>query len=112
MDENKLMERPDDADCAMKFCTKKIMKGSIMHDYVTNSVCNDWCRFYFPEGVKEKINDNEYYKVWFHYSDAADPMDYSCQYNIIYIEVCREDIKEYLLMKEEMESAYIDYLKE
>lgn len=111
-DKNKLMEKPDSEDFDFKYASKKIMKGSSMHDYVTNSIYDDWCRFHFPNGVKEKIKDDEYYKVWFHYHDAADPMDSSCSYHIVYIEVCRQDIKEYLILKEKMDKAYVDYLKE
>lgn len=112
MEDNKLMKKPDAEDYYFKHATKTIMKGSFMHDRVTNSVYNDWCKFYFPNGVRKKIKDDEYYKVWYNYSEASDPMDSSCQYNIEYIEVCRQDIKEYLILKEKMDKAYVDYLKE
>jgi len=109
MENNFLMEKPNNE--RLKHCMVKIFKGVSMHDYITDSTYNDWCSFYFPEGIKEKLVDDEYYKVWFQYHEASDPMDSSCQYTINYIEVCREDIKQYLMEKEKFEPLIIDYLK-
>jgi hypothetical protein len=88
----KLMNKPDDKWLNGK--SKKLFYGKDLEDYVTNSVFNDWCRFNFVErGVKEKIEKDRMYKVWFEYYDASDPMDSSCKYVIHYIEEVPEDIE-------------------
>jgi hypothetical protein len=88
----KLMNKPDDKWLNGK--SKKLFYGKDLEDYVTNSVFNDWCRFNFVErGVKEKIEKDRMYKVWFEYYDASDPMDSSCKYVIYYIEEVPEEIE-------------------
>jgi hypothetical protein len=83
--------------------------GKDMHDYVTNSIYNDWCRWYFPEGIKEKIEDNQLYLVWYHYSDASDPQDSSCQYNVYYIEKAPKEIQEAVEMIKKCENKIKKY---
>ena len=91
-DTKKLMNKPDDKWLNGK--SKKLFYGKDLEDYVTNSVFNDWCRFNFVErGVKEKIEKDRMYKVWFEYYDASDPMDSSCKYVIYYIEEVPEEIE-------------------
>lgn len=110
-EKEKLMEKPDENDYKFHGCVKKIMKGSSMHDYVTNSIYDDWCRFHFPNGVKEKIKDKSYYKVWYHYYDASDPMDSSCSYSIQYIEEIPEEIREAVIMSKAYEKMIKEYLE-
>lgn len=90
---NTLMEKPEEK--WLKGKSKKLFYGKDLEDYVTNSIYNDWCRFNFVKrGVKEKIEKNKLYKVWFEYYDASDPMDNSCKYVIHYIEEVPEDIED------------------
>lgn len=92
MGKNKLMNKPEEKWLNGK--SKKLFYGKDLEDYVTNSVFNDWCRFNFVErGVKEKIEKDRMYKVWFEYYDASDPMDSSCKYVIYYIEEVPEEIE-------------------
>ena len=87
------MEKPEEK--WLKGKSKKLFYGKDLEDYVTNSIYNDWCRFNFAKrGVKEKIEKNKLYKVWFEYYDASDPMDSSCKYVIHYIEEVPEDIED------------------
>ena len=91
-DTKKLMNKPDEKWLNGK--SKKLFYGKDLEDYVTNSVFNDWCRFNFVErGVKEKVEKDRMYKVWFEYYDASDPMDSSCKYVIYYIEEVPEEIE-------------------
>lgn len=84
----KLMKKPED----LMGISRKFFYGREMEDYITNSVYNDWCRFYFPKGVKEKLDPDKLYKVCYEFHDAADPMDSSCNYSIKYIEEVPQDI--------------------
>jgi len=109
MEENKLMKRP--CEEVLRFKTKKLFYGRDLEDYVTNSIYNDWCRFIFRQkGVKEKIEKDKLYKVWFEYSDASDPMDSSCTYSIYYIEETPEEIQTALEMWKTNEQKVKDYL--
>lgn len=83
--------------------------GKDMHDYVTNSIYNDWCRWYFPNGIKNRIKDDQLYLVWYHYSDASDPQDSSCSYSVYYIERAPKHIQEMLEMKLEYEKKLKNY---
>jgi len=42
--------------------------------------------WHYEKGVEEKIKDDYQYKVWYTYSDAADPCDMTTSYNVYYIE--------------------------
>ena len=109
MDGNKLMQRP--CEEVLKYKAKKLFYGKDLEDYVTNSIYNDWCRFIFRQkGVKEKIEKDKLYKVWFEYSDASDPMDSSCTYSIYYIEETPEEIKNALDLWKTNEQKVKDYL--
>lgn len=90
---SKLMERPSEDYRPLRLYPKKLFYGRDMEDYVTNSIYDDWCRFHFPHGVKEKIVKDKLYKVWYDYRDASDPMDSSCSYRIEYIEEVPEEIE-------------------
>lgn len=81
--------------------------GKDMRDYVTNSIYDDWCRWYFPKGIKEKIEDNQLYLIWYHYHDASDPQDSSCSYHVYYIERVPKEIQE----KFETHKKYEEELK-
>lgn len=108
---NKLMERPDEKWLMGK--SKKLFYGKDLEDYVTNSVYDDWCRFNFVEsGVKEKIEKNKMYKVWFEYFDASEPMDSSCKYVIHYIEEVPNEIEEAYNLWKINEQKVKDYLLE
>ena len=84
----KLMEKPED----LMGISRKFFYGKEMEDYITDETCHDWCRFKFPEGVKEKIEPDKLYKVCYKFYDAADPADFSCEYIIHYIEEVPQDI--------------------
>lgn len=84
--------------------------GKDMRDYVTNSVYNDWCRWHFPKGIKEKIEDNQLYLVWYHFHDASDPQDSSCSYTVYYIEKVPKDIQYKFETRKEYEEDLKKYL--
>lgn len=67
--------------------------GRQMRDYVTNSIYDDWCRWYFPNNLKDKIEDNQLYVVWYESHDASDPMDSSETNNVLYIERAPKEIQ-------------------
>ena len=103
------MDRP--CEEVLRFKTKKLFYGRDLEDYVTNSIYNDWCRFVFRrKGVKEQIEKDKLYKVWFEYSDASDPMDSSCTYSIYYIEETPDEIQNALEMWKTNEQKVKDYL--
>ena len=107
----KLMKKP--SDDVLKYKSKKLFYGEDLEDYVTNSIYNDWCRFNFPsKRVKEKIEKDKLYKVWFDYHDASDPMDSSCTYSICYIEEAPEEIMKSLELWKTNEKIVKDYLLE
>lgn len=61
--------------------------GWSMHTRDVGNVYHDIETWHYPnEQIEKKIEDNKRYKVWADYHDAADPMDSSCSYTIIYIE--------------------------
>lgn len=108
---NNLMNKPSDDE--LKYKTKKLFYGKDLEDYVTNSIYNDWCRFnYKQKGVKEKIEKDKLYKVWFEYHDASDPMDSSCTYFIHYIEEAPEEIQKSLDLWKTNEEIVKKYLLE
>ena len=58
-----------------------------MHTHDTGNVYHDIETWNYPnKRIEKKIEDDKQYKVWADYHDAADPMDSSCSYTIIYIE--------------------------
>ncbi len=64
-----------------------IFYGRQMHTHNIGNVYHDIETWRYPnESIEKKIEDNKQYKVWAKYHDAADPMDLSCSYTIIYIE--------------------------
>ena len=85
------MEKP--IDNAFMLRPKKLFYGKDLEDYVTNSVYDEWCRFKFPNGVKEKVEKEKLYKVWFEYQESSDPMNSSCKYIIHYIEEAPEEVE-------------------
>jgi len=105
----KLMDRP--CEEVLRYKTKKLFYGKDLEDYVTNSIYNDWCKFIFRcKGVKEKVEKDKLYKVWFEYRDASDPMDSSCTYSIYYIEEVPEEIEQSLNLWKTNEQIVKDYL--
>lgn len=40
----------------------------------------------FPDGVKEKIKNNKFYKIWYYSRTASDPQDNGVFYKVYYIE--------------------------
>ena len=88
---NKIMEKPLEKE--LRLYSKKLFYGKDMEDYVTNSAFDEWCRFKFPNGVKEKIKKEKMYKVWFDYQDSSDPMNSSCKYIIHYVEEVPDEIE-------------------
>jgi len=66
---------------------KGIFYGCHMHTHDVGNVYHDIETWHYPnEQIEKKIEDDKRYKVWADYRDAADPMDESCSYKIIYIE--------------------------
>lgn len=113
-EELKMMNIPikwgyDNEDITMRH--PSYIYGKDMHDYVTNSIYNDWCRWYFPKGIKEKIEDDQLYLVWYHYRDASDPQDSSCQYSVYYIEKAPKNVQDALETKVRCENELNKYLR-
>lgn len=105
-----LMEKP--IDKAFMLYPKKLFYGKDLEDYVTNSVYDEWCRFHFPNGVKEKIVSSKLYKVWYEYKDSSDPMDNSCKYIIHYIEEAPDDVESAYDIWKKAEQKVKNYLFE
>ena len=84
--------------------------GKDMKDHITNSIFNDWCKWNFPEGIKEKLEDNQLYLIWYHFKDSSDPQNSSCQYNVYYIEKAPKNIQESLETKIRCEKEINKYL--
>lgn len=88
--EIKLMERPSDESVRNVYsgllrlddALQHTFYGSQMHDSKFHGGEDTWS---FPEGVREKLKDNELYRVWYTKHDAADPCDTSCHYCVYYI---------------------------
>lgn len=85
-----LMEKPSEYN--LKYVRTNIDKGKYIktrfpqyRPYIDPTY---WC---YPNGVKEKIEDDKTYKVWFEYRDAADPDDYTTWYHVKYIEELPDD---------------------
>lgn len=111
-DETKMMEIPTKwgwYDENIHKHTPDYIYGKDMHDYVTNSIYNDWCRWYFPEGIKNKIKDEQLYLVWYHYRDASDPQDSSCSYSVYYIEKVPKEIQDKLETMKSFEKELKNY---
>jgi hypothetical protein len=90
--------------------TPEYVYGKNMKDHIVNSVFNEWCQWYFPNGMKEKIEDEQLYLVWYHFKDASDPQNLSCSYKVYYIEKVPKDIQEALELKQEYEEILKKYL--
>ena len=88
--ERDLMERPSDESVRKAYsgllrlgdALQHTFYGSQMHDSKFHGGEDTWS---FPEGVREKLKDNERYRVWYTKHDAADPCDTSCHYCVHYI---------------------------
>ncbi len=61
----------------------KVDYGKNLHDYKPQY--GDPKYWSYPEGVEEKIEDDQLYKVWYTSSDAADPSDYTVWNKVKYI---------------------------
>jgi hypothetical protein len=106
----RLMNRPEEKCLTGK--AKNLFFGKDLEDYVTNSIYDDWCKFVFVEkGVKENIEKDKVYKVWYEYFDASNPMDSSCSYSIHYIEEAPEEIREAVIMSKTYEKMMREYLE-
>ena len=108
----KMMEIPtkymyDETDIHRR--TPEYAYGKDMHDHVTNSIYNDWCRWYFPRGIKEKIEDDQLYLIWYDYRDASDPQDSSCSYKVYYIEKAPKEIQDMFETHKLYEKKLIKY---
>ena len=109
-DMTKMMEIPEPGrDNDIHRVHPDYIYGKDMHDYVTNSIYNDWCRWYFPNGIKYRIKDDQLYLVWYHYRDASDPQDSSCSYSVYYIERVPRHIQEMLETKLDYEKKLKNY---
>lgn len=88
--ERDLMERPSDESVRKAYsgllrlddALQHTFYGSQMHDSKFHGGEDTWS---FPEGVREKLKDNERYRVWYTRHDAADPCDTSSHYCVYYI---------------------------
>lgn len=112
VNDTKMMEIPTEWGYYNEDITKHtpdILYGKNMRDYVTNSTYDDWCRWYFPDGIKDKIKDDQLYIVWYRYHDASDPQDSSCQYNVYYIELAPKEIQEAVEMIKKCENKIKKY---
>lgn len=82
-----LMEKPTIYE--LNYLRTNIDKGKyIKSRFPEYSDPTYWC---YPNGVKEKIEDDKTYKVWFEYRDAADPYDSTTWYYVKYIEEVPDD---------------------
>lgn len=64
-----------------------IFYGCRMHTHEIGNVYRDIETWRYPnKQIEKKIENDKQYRVWADYTDAADPMDSSCSYAIIYIE--------------------------
>ena len=84
------------------------MYGKMMHDTIVNSF-SDIDKWFFPNGVKEKIEDDELYLVWYEWIDSADMRNESTKYYVKYIEIVPEYIKNSIWTKEFLEKEIDKY---
>ena len=61
-----------------------IFWGCDIHTY--KPTYGDPTYWHYEKGVEEKIKDDCQYKVWYTWSDAADPCDSTTRYHVWYIE--------------------------
>ena len=66
-------------------CCQEIKYGRDMVDEKYHGGVSTWS---FPEGVKDKIENDKKYHVWYHCRTSSDPSDTSIHYTVYYIEEC------------------------
>ena len=94
-----MMKTPGDGDKHCNYINRirpDYIYGKDMHDHVTNSVYDEWCRWNFPEGVAEMIEDDKLYLVWYELKESSDPKNSSMTYDVYYIEMTPSHIQEAL----------------
>lgn len=64
-------------------CSQDIVYGRNMTNEKYHGGESTWS---FPEGVKDKIENDKLYRVWYHYTTPSDPSDTSVHYIVYYIE--------------------------
>lgn len=64
-------------------CYQDIKYGRDMVDEEYHGGESVWS---FPEGIKDKIENDKKYSVWYDYRDSIDPSDTSIHYTVYYIE--------------------------
>ena len=113
MDETiKMMDPPNECghyDEDIHRCTPHYAYGKDMRDYVTNSIYDEWCKWEFPTGIKEQIEDDKLYLVWYHYKDSSNPQSCACKYTVYYIEKTPNYIQEIFEKKIKYEKSLKKY---
>ena len=66
-------------------CCQDIRYGRYMIDEKYHGGESVWS---FPEGIKDKIENDKKYRVWYDYRTSSDPSDISIHYTVYYIEEC------------------------
>ena len=66
-------------------CCQNIKYGRDMVDEKYHGGESVWS---FPESVKDKIENDKKYHVWYHCRTSSDPSDTSIHYTVYYIEEC------------------------
>jgi putative resolvase len=88
----KLMEKPTDDEILhdiytgasrLSELTNSILLGSRMHDHSYHAGEETWT---FPDGVREKIEDDKKYDVYYETHTPSDPYDTSSHHHVYYIE--------------------------
>ena len=95
----------------IKNFTPVYIYGRNMQDRIVNSVFLDKETWVFPEGVKEKIKDDELYLVWFVWQDSADMRNESVKNKVIYIERVPDYIKQAIILKDNLNKEIEKYSK-
>lgn len=92
---SKLMEKPTDEEIknisgylgaeSLSDLYSKQLYGKDMKNHHHHARETTWS---FPKGIKEKIEDNKKYLVYYDFHDSADSSDTSIHYKVYYIEEC------------------------
>lgn len=90
-EKKRIMDKPSDEDArnvnhgihGLSDIPCQVYYGREMHNHSYHGGETTWS---FPDGVREKLNDDKLYRVWNTWHDAADPYDTSTHHTVYYIE--------------------------
>jgi len=109
-----IQQRPKDEEVRDYYHSKlsdysvKIFKGYDLHATEPNFLGDYRHVRFFDKTVESKIEDDKYYKCWYHYSDASDPADSSTYYYFAYVEEVPDEIVKII----ESEKVFDKYMRE